>query len=775
MTSTELIYNLPKGIVAWYEFNRNATVLAVGRNNDIFNSIAEYVTERVKICERVALDKLPSFDVYDYVIIADGFECIEDTVGFLKCCKSILADDGKLLLFTDNRFAIRYFVGDRDPYTGRSFDGIENYARIGSSGIPMKLEGRAWSKAEITKFLENAGFNNHKFYSVFPDIYDPQVIYSQDCVPEEKLAERIFPKYHNGHTVFLEEEKLLNSLADNDMIHQMANGYFIECSLSDSNASATSITISMDRGPRNAMCTVIYGTDKVEKRSVYAASKSKIQSLYDNNEYLKSRGIHMIDGAISDEGDKYIMPYTKGVTVTTYFQKLILEDKNEQFYSEFDRLIDIIYKSSDVVDIDDIDWDNFEPFKADRKLDDPNKDKWKNMAYGLQEERSSLGPIFKRCYIDLVPVNCFYIDGEYIFYDQELYIDTAPAKVIVKRTIDFLYISDNRVADKVPRREMYDRYGITECEELFDAFINEFFETFRNDKILRTYRTKTQRDYASLHTNRQKINFSVDEYNRFFKDIFDNLEGKKIYLFGAGAFAKRFLSRFGKKYNISGIIDNNSNKWGQELDGISIVSPEILKQFDNEKSKIIITIKNYLPIIKQFGLYGITNFGVFDPNVEYKSASEFINVQTKNTDEPPKKYHIGYVAGVFDMFHVGHLNILKKAKEECDYLIVGVVSDEQVMNNKRTMPMISFEDRREIIASCKYVDEAVRIPPEFPGSDEAFLKYHFDAQFSGSDYEDDPVWLATREWLRAHGSDLVFFPYTESVSSTMLKSEIRKG
>ena len=140
-----------------------------------------------------------------------------------------------------------------------------------------------------------------------------------------------------------------------------------------------------------------------------------------------------------------------------------------------------------------------------------------------------------------------------------------------------------------------------------------------------------------------------------------------------------------------------------------------------------------------------------------------------------KKYHIGYTCGVFDLFHKGHLNLLRRAKEQCDYLIVGVVSDEQVIKSKKTSPYIPFEERREIVQACKYVDEAVEIPVNRPSTEDAWRMYHFDAQFSGSDYANDPVWLAKKTFLQQHGSDLVFFPYTESTSSTMLKEKISKG
>ena len=129
--------------------------------------------------------------------------------------------------------------------------------------------------------------------------------------------------------------------------------------------------------------------------------------------------------------------------------------------------------------------------------------------------------------------------------------------------------------------------------------------------------------------------------------------------------------------------------------------------------KVFICIKFYEDVLKQLKEMGISNISVFDPRIDYKRPMKAIAVKENET---PKKYHIGYVAGVFDLFHIGHLNLLRRAKEMCDYLIVGVVSDEQVINSKRTSPYIPFTERMQIEQACRYVDEAVEIPVDRPGT-----------------------------------------------------------
>ena len=137
-----------------------------------------------------------------------------------------------------------------------------------------------------------------------------------------------------------------------------------------------------------------------------------------------------------------------------------------------------------------------------------------------------------------------------------------------------------------------------------------------------------------------------------------------------------------------------------------------------------------------------------------------------------KKYKIGYTTGVFDMFHIGHLNILKRSKEQCDYLIVGVSTDEVVRSYKNKTPIIPFEERIAIVKELKCVDLAV--PQTSMNKMEAWEKYHFDALFHGSDWKGSSMYNKLIEEFSAVGVDVVFLPHTENVSSTLLSEVLHK-
>lgn len=191
---------------------------------------------------------------------------------------------------------------------------------------------------------------------------------------------------------------------------------------------------------------------------------------------------------------------------------------------------------------------------------------------------------------------------------------------------------------------------------------------------------------------------------------------------------------------------------------------------------MLICIKNYLSVMKQLEAMGVTEYSVYDSHKDYpRKRRPTVPVQdVPGEGMPPKKYHVGYIAGVFDLYHIGHLNMFRRAKEQCDYLIVGVVSDEGVRKFKGVEPFIPFAERIEMVRSCRYVDEAVEIPLNYGGTRDAYRLHHFDCQFSGSDYANHPSWLAEKEFLESHGAEMVFFPYTESTSSSRIKQLIEK-
>lgn len=136
-----------------------------------------------------------------------------------------------------------------------------------------------------------------------------------------------------------------------------------------------------------------------------------------------------------------------------------------------------------------------------------------------------------------------------------------------------------------------------------------------------------------------------------------------------------------------------------------------------------------------------------------------------------KKYKIGYTTGVYDMFHIGHLNIIKRAKEQCEYLIVGVSTDELVRDYKHKTPIIPFEERKAIVEAIRYVDKVVA--QETMDKIAAWHELKYDAIFHGDDWKGSSMYDSIEKELSKLGVDMVFLPHTDGTSSTLLANKLQ--
>ncbi|AMD02399.1 adenylyltransferase/cytidyltransferase family protein [Halomonas chromatireducens] len=133
---------------------------------------------------------------------------------------------------------------------------------------------------------------------------------------------------------------------------------------------------------------------------------------------------------------------------------------------------------------------------------------------------------------------------------------------------------------------------------------------------------------------------------------------------------------------------------------------------------------------------------------------------------------IGYTTGVYDLFHIGHLNLLKRAKLECDYLIVGVTTDELSEFRKGKRPIIPFTERMEIVEHIEFVDEVV--PQTNMDKFEAWNNWKFDKMFVGNDWQGTEKWNELERQFAEVGVEIVYFPYTTHTSSTKLREILEK-
>ncbi len=845
-----LIKEFPTALIRWYPFRTGSSICYVGDRDAIYDMLADgygtmqNVTYTAKADSVDAMSDTGKVDivdtgseptgVYDYIVCIGYAEQIRDIAGVLKGFRSHLSDGGCLLLGMHNRLGLRYFCGDKDPYTDRIFDGLEDYVRVYGKDED-EFYGRTYDRMQLEGLLKGAGFTYHKFYSVFSGLEHAPFIFADGYIPNEDLANRHFPVYHYPDSLFLEEEKLYHTLMENGMFHKMANAYLIECPLDGIYSDALQITTSLDRGRDNAVITIIHSDNTVTKQAAYPEGQAHIEDIFKHNEMLRKRGIPVVDARM--ENGIYVMPYIKADTGQIYLEKLLRKDR-KAFLEKMDMFREMILKSSDI---------HKGCYKEEKPVfDSYNEDKvWRERnerEWGHDEV-----DLLRDGFIDLVPLNSLYVDDRFVFIDQEFCVKDLPADVPVSRMVFTFFCGDPGIRKLMYPKELYDRYDIPDPShtEGGSRYLNmefRYFDRIMHRDVLREYYMKSRKDPGIINSNRQRMNYSAITYKRLFEDTFEGVYGKKLILFGSGCFAQQFLSRYGHLFNIEAAVDNNVNrqgkrmyrdgyapvdetgslkgcdpeeeeKTGKETDcnrikgktavstdkkytGIMIHAPEFLNTLKHGEYKVIVCIKNFTSVMNQLDDMGIYEYAVYDPGRDYRLdrrmrlsasgrdeipvpagdeayAKETGDDKDDNKIEARRKYHIGYTPGAYDMFHIGHVNLLKRSKEMCDYLIAGVMSDEAIRDFKKKEPVIPYEQRAAVVASCRYVDEVVEIPYKSGQADEAWKLYHFDVLFCGSDYEGNEGRAKEKEFLESHGATIEIFPYTEGTSSSMIRDALK--
>jgi len=131
---------------------------------------------------------------------------------------------------------------------------------------------------------------------------------------------------------------------------------------------------------------------------------------------------------------------------------------------------------------------------------------------------------------------------------------------------------------------------------------------------------------------------------------------------------------------------------------------------------------------------------------------------------------IGFTTGVFDMFHIGHLNLLENAKSKCDFLVVGVNSDKLVSEYKSKNAVVPFEERLRIVSAMRCVDEAIRV--DTLDKESIYMTKLFNVLFIGDDWKGSQRWAETERVMLTYGVRTIYLPYTRSTNSTLLREKL---
>lgn len=505
--------SLRTGLLSWYNFNRNAHVLEIGAGFGALTGVlcdkCAHVTATEKMPHRADAmvsrwHKKDNLDVYvgewtkmdfgrkfDYIILTGileracgGSKESGEYAQYLNKVSQLLREDGILLAAVENRFGLKYFCGAKEPHSGKMYDGINYY--------PNGTRGYSFSRQELQDIVKKAGFQDSKFYYPLPDYKLPQLIYTDEYLPEENLKERLIPYDTNKNSMIAVESDLYDDVIKNGVFPFFANSFLAECGKKANMSTAIYAAVSADRGKERGCATVIYRDHTVEKRALFEEGMKNLELLCRNMEELKTHGIPVID--FSHKESAISMPYVSYPTLSNFLKPLMAEDI-ERFLNILDQLYAFILMSSEEVPGS----DNMLAERLCRKAaDEQEKEKIRTLDWG---------PVLEKVYMELIPLNCFYEPetGKFLFFDQEFVREKYPAKYTLFRAIHYIYCFTPGAENYFPQKKLRERYDM---EKLWDYFWKEehrFLDEVRNHQRYRQFYCWAQTDKNAVYKNVDKL------------------------------------------------------------------------------------------------------------------------------------------------------------------------------------------------------------------------------------------------------------------------------
>ena len=533
-TDWQIFYNLTelrKGILSWYDFPAGAKVLEIGAAFGTLTGClcrkcahvtatdrslyrARAIASRYKSVENLDIyageaTEIPFPEPFDCIILIGLLERMgkgsaegKPYADYLAHMKKWLKPGGKILFAVENRFGLRYFCGEAEPHTRRPFDGLNHY--------PRGTGGRSFSRKEIEDLVETAGFGYHRFYYPLPDYKLPQLIYTDDCLPEKNLRERLIPYYRSAKTLVASERELYDDIIENHVYPFFANSFLVECSAKEPAASGRIryASVSTDRGEERGFATVIRADGTVHKTPLYEKGRGNARKAYENIQDLQAHGIPVVRHTLLP-GDAIELPFVPWPTLSNYIKE-IMRDRTEEFLHLLDRIYEYILLSSEPAPEE----ENALPEASGLWMPDSQPERAKDSGQAREFQVDSMdklrvrfGPILKKAYMELIPLNCFYNPqtGDFLYFDQEFVRENYPAKYVLFRAIHYIYCFTPNAERYYPKQRLLQKYEMEDTWEIYLKEEQRFLNEVRNREQYRQFYQWTQIDRGRMLENAKRL------------------------------------------------------------------------------------------------------------------------------------------------------------------------------------------------------------------------------------------------------------------------------
>lgn len=489
------------GIWNWYFFRPGARLLEVeggfGAITGLFCDRCSFVTVTERDAYRAAmlrtryssrdnlqifggeLETLPVEEKYDYLVLTGVLErqcggTVEKApyAEYLRrVAQKFLKPDGILLLTVDNRLGLHYFCGDRDRFTGRPFDSINNY--------PHGTQARGFTKKEITDIVELAGLHRHKFFYPLPDHRVPQMVFSQAYLGGTAIDERLSTYAVQQDTQVVWERSLYKDIQENGVLEFFSNSYLLECSTDQPASMVQFAVLSTDRGRDCGMATTIHEDGTVHKRALYAEGCATVEKAVASLQALQAQGIPVVPCRMEGP-DHMVMPCIQDPVLNAVIKENY-EKNPEMVVKSLEVLYHYILQSS-------------------RHLD-PEQNALLRWAPELD-----YGPVLEKAYLDMVPVNCFCgADGTLRFYDQEYIRDAYPAKFVLYRAVKYTYWYNPGLEGRLPIGRVKAHFGLEPLWEIFEQAEQKFIAGLRKLNAEQAYYRCVNQDIGAIYRRCEQL------------------------------------------------------------------------------------------------------------------------------------------------------------------------------------------------------------------------------------------------------------------------------
>ena len=564
--------NIRKNLVYAYDFKSDSTVLEIGAHlGEITGALCErcakvisvepnetrarailkrysdkdnleiIVTEISKIKFEENFDYITLFGILEYA--QEIFDTENPALDLIVYCKKMLKPNGKLLIATDNKFALKSYIGENDECTGITFDSITGYK---NSNKQYKL-----GKKKIEDILKKSGMDYYKFFYPLPDYKLPSLIFTDEYLPSSSKINGYFPYYRDNSLVFYSEVDAYDAIIkeNKEMFPFFANSYFIVVSQSEFKEDIKYVSFNNYRKEEYQLMTKIR-EDIVEKTSINAKSKKHLEQMMDNIKNLNSKNINILDEVCEDK------------VVSKFIDLKLASQLVSDNLERPEEIIKILNKYREKISILSTEYDEKEKTIFEKYIPNIDRNILNKFRY------------LKNGYWDMILKNCFIIDGECVFFDQEWLEENVPIEFLVYRSI----VNIEKLRSKIEEYQLYEKMKIKEYITLFEELDRKIGKDIMDEKIFSFYQRK--------HKNPIYDNYALEDENIKLTKQNENISKQNVEL-------KKYLETEVKQNEILNgqvyYLTNENKELNNKLNGI----------YDSRSWKIIKGISNIKKVIKK--------------------------------------------------------------------------------------------------------------------------------------------------------------------------------